>query len=128
MTLIAKELVSVQPLAAPSGGFHFYEYIYNDYSITHSDGTIVLKNRKKKINNKIIIQEENIELIKNSDIIGIKQIENRVSGSFFDIQIDYGKSKISELMGIPKKYFDNPIMTRYANKQINTDFYGTFKI
>ena len=54
MGLIAQELVSVQPLSAPIGMFHYLEYKYPSYT-KYPDGTIVLKRRNRKPNNKLML-------------------------------------------------------------------------
>jgi hypothetical protein len=49
--LIANELVSVQPLGAPSNMLHYLDYKYPNHTV-YNDGTIVLKtkrNRKSKL-------------------------------------------------------------------------------
>lgn len=85
-TLIANELKSVQPLPLPpSGSLYYIDYVYTKpYSITYPDGMVVIHLKKKKIDNKIILQEDSL--------------------TRYVADMEYMKKQMMESCGIPKKY------------------------
>lgn len=91
-TLIANELKSVQPLPLPpSGSLYYIDYVYTKpYSITYPDGMVVIHLKKKKIDNKIILQEDSL--------------------TRYVADMEYMKKQMMESCGIPKKFLDDSTM------------------